>query len=162
MTPLNAKKFLNGVLIDFAADDAQAACVIRRTIAQFVFAGHIVKVQPFAVRQRQNALCAQDGAKAVRIVQRFQRLANDRFLKALGRFHTDIFKYLIRMVVAMMIVTATAVAFMAVFMLVIVVVFVIMAAGAFMLMLVFVIMAAGVFMFMLVICLLYTSPSPRD
>src|SRR5699024_10369005 len=99
------------------ADHAQAARVVGRAGADFALAGHVVEVQPRAVRAAHDALRAQDRAVALRV-----QLVEDalQFVLRVGarRLRAEALEHLVRRVavvvmvlmVMLMIVAAAAAA----------------------------------------------------
>src|SRR5699024_7380997 len=94
----------NALFVQFRADHAQTAGIIRRAATNFGCAGHIVKVQPLAaVRRGHNALRAQHRTERG-VAQRGQCAVQLLFGVLMRRLYTPRGEYFVRV----MIMTAAA------------------------------------------------------
>jgi len=142
---LHAEQGGECLFVQLRADDAQTARHSGRAGADVDLAGHMVKVQPGAVRRRNDALGAQHDAIGLAVVQCGEGIA-DLFLgELLRRLDAPALEDLVGVVAVMMVMMA------AVVLMLIIVFIVVMMVMAVMLILVIMVMMVAAMMLVLVI-----------
>ena len=136
---LHAEQGGECLFVQLRADDAQTARHSGRASADVDLAGHMVKVQPGAVRRRNDALGAQHDAIGLAVVQCGEGIADFFLGELLRRLDAPALEDLVGVVAVMMVMMAAVVLVLILVMVVMVVMVVMMAAVVLMLIIVFIV-----------------------
>ncbi len=105
--------------MDASTDHAQTACGGGTAMAHIGSAGHIVKVNPLTILSGDNAFCTEHHAIGIRIGKRLQCCCDLFHCVGLRCFRAPACKYIIRMMMVMSMIMASASAVLAVLVMVV-------------------------------------------
>ena len=140
------------MLVDICSDNNYTSCIVRLAITNLVLARNHIKVQPGAIGTLHHPFGAEDIVRIDKLPEHLLKFCTLKFVRCLL---APAGKYVICMMMVMVLMVMAATGTVFIMLMVMLMLLMIMAATGTVLIMFMVMM-------MFMVCLLYTSPSPRD